>query len=141
MLTVIWGVDGLHIIDLMTSQRSFHSEYFVGHVLAPMIAKVLLRVRILHTRRLQLYLDDCRVHFSKAVEQFITENHIGSVLHPPYSPDLARSDFCLFGHAKISLVGQTFDEPEQLLEAITEFLNESQPPEAVAVFSHWAERV
>jgi hypothetical protein len=42
---------------------------------------------------------------------------------------------------KTSLVGQTFDEEESLLEAITEFLNEIQPPETVAVFGHWAERV
>jgi hypothetical protein len=42
---------------------------------------------------------------------------------------------------KISPVGQIFDNPEQLLEAITEFLNEIQPPEVVAVFSHWVERV
>jgi hypothetical protein len=42
---------------------------------------------------------------------------------------------------KTSLVGQTFDEPEQLLEAITEFFNEIQLPEVVVIFSHWAERV
>jgi hypothetical protein len=42
---------------------------------------------------------------------------------------------------KTSLVGQTFGKPEQLLEAITEFLNEIQPLELVAVFSHWVERV
>jgi hypothetical protein len=41
---------------------------------------------------------------------------------------------------KTSLVGQTFAEPEQLPEAITEFLNEIQRPEVVAVFSHWVER-
>jgi hypothetical protein len=40
MLTVIWGADGFHIVDLMTSQRSFNSEYFMSHVLAPMVAKV-----------------------------------------------------------------------------------------------------
>jgi aromatic ring-opening dioxygenase catalytic subunit (LigB family) len=42
---------------------------------------------------------------------------------------------------KTSFAGQTFDEPRQLLEAITEFLNEIRPPEVVAVFSHWVERV
>jgi hypothetical protein len=41
---------------------------------------------------------------------------------------------------KTLLVGQTF-EPEQLLETITEFLNETQPPEVVATFRHWVERV
>jgi histone-lysine N-methyltransferase SETMAR len=66
-------------------------------------------------------LDNCRVRFSKATEQFITENHIGCVPHPPHSPDLAPLDFWLFGHVKTSLAGQTFDEPEQLLEAASEF--------------------
>jgi hypothetical protein len=38
---------------------------------------------------------------------------------------------------KASLVSQTFDEPEQLMEAIAEFLNEIQRPEVAAVFNHW----
>jgi hypothetical protein len=42
---------------------------------------------------------------------------------------------------KTSLVSQTFDRPEQLLEAITEFLNEIQPEEVVTVFNHWVEGV
>jgi hypothetical protein len=63
------------------------------------------------------------------------------VPHLYYSLDLAPSEFLLFGHVKTSPVDQTFDEPEQLLEAITEFLNEIQPPEVVAVFSYWVERV
>jgi histone-lysine N-methyltransferase SETMAR len=106
-----------------------------------MVAEVFPRGRISHIRRLQLHLDSCRVHFSKATEQFITENHIRHVPHPPYIPDLAPSDFWLFGHVETSLVGQTFDEPEQLLEAITEFLKEIQPLEVVAIFNHWVERV
>jgi hypothetical protein len=63
------------------------------------------------------------------------------VPHPLSDPDLTPSDFWLFGHVKTSLVGQTFDVPEQLPEPITEFLNEIQPPEVVEVFSHWIERV
>jgi histone-lysine N-methyltransferase SETMAR len=86
-------------------------------------------------------LDNCRASFSKVAEQFITENHIGRVPHPPYGPDLAPSDFWLFDHVKTSLISQTFDEPEQLLEALTEFLNEIQPQEVVAAFSHWVKRV
>jgi transposase len=96
----------------MTSQRSFNSEYFVSHVLPPMIAKVLPQGRIPPTHRLQLFLDSCRVHFSEAAEQFTTENPIGRVHQPPYSPDLASLDFWLFAYVKTSLVRQTFDEPE-----------------------------
>jgi hypothetical protein len=75
MLTIIWGVDGFHVVDLMTSQHSFNSEYFMSHVLTPMVVKVFTRGRIPHIRRLQLHLDNCRVHFSKATGQFITVRH------------------------------------------------------------------
>jgi hypothetical protein len=40
---VIWGVEGFHVVDLITSQPSFNSEYFVSHLLAPMAAKVFPR--------------------------------------------------------------------------------------------------
>jgi hypothetical protein len=141
MLTVILKVDGFHVVDLMTSHGIFNSEYFMSHILAPLVANVFPGGRILHTRRLQLHLDNYRVQFSNATEHFITENHIDRVPHPPCGPDLAPSDFWLFGHVKTLLVGQTFDEPERLLEAITGFLNETQLPEVVVVFSHWVERV
>jgi hypothetical protein len=42
---------------------------------------------------------------------------------------------------KNSLTGRTFDEPEQLLEAITKFLDEIQLSELEVVFSHWIERI
>jgi hypothetical protein len=42
---------------------------------------------------------------------------------------------------KTSLAGQTFDESVQLLEAITEFLDEIRPSEVVAVFNDWMEKV
>jgi hypothetical protein len=93
MLTAIWGIDGFHTVDLMISQRSFNSDYFVSHVLTPMVAKVFPRGTIPHTRRLPLHLDDCQAHSSNATEQFITENHIERVPHPPQSPDLTPSTF------------------------------------------------
>jgi hypothetical protein len=40
MLTVICGVDGFHVVDLMTSPRSFNFEYFMNHILALMAARV-----------------------------------------------------------------------------------------------------
>jgi hypothetical protein len=37
---------------------------------------------------------------------------------------------------KNSLIGQTFDKPEELLESITTFLEPIQPSELHFVFSH-----
>jgi hypothetical protein len=74
-------------------------------------------------------------------EQFLEANDILRILHPPYSPDLAPSDFWLFGCSKTALAGAKFDEPEQLLNAITEFLNTISAEELRAVFDEWVERV
>jgi histone-lysine N-methyltransferase SETMAR len=38
--------------------------------------------------------------------------------HPPYSPDLAPSDFFLFGHVEGLLRGESFEAGERLLSAV-----------------------
>jgi hypothetical protein len=40
------------------------------------------------------------------------------VPHPPYSPDLAALDFYLFGYVKRCLAGLSFEDADQLLEAV-----------------------
>jgi hypothetical protein len=51
------------------------------------------------------------------------------------------SDFWLFGRIKTALAGAEFDQPEQLLNAITEFFNIISVEELRAVFDEWVERV
>jgi histone-lysine N-methyltransferase SETMAR len=63
------------------------------------------------------------------------------VPHPPHSPYLAPSDFWVFGDLKNSLVDQTFEGPDDLLEGIVAFLDEIQASELQIVFSHWASRI
>jgi hypothetical protein len=141
MLTVIWGVDGFHVVDLMTSQRSFDSQYFVDNIMVPLVEKVFPKGRNRHARRLYLHLDNCHVHFSRVAEQFIAQNHTSRVPQPAYSPDLPPSDFWLFSHLETSLAGRMFDGPEELLDGITSLLEEIQPLELHVVFSHWVEMV
>jgi histone-lysine N-methyltransferase SETMAR len=38
--------------------------------------------------------------------------------HPPYSPDLAPSDFCLFPKLKLYLAGQHFSSNQQAVLAV-----------------------
>jgi hypothetical protein len=40
MLTVTRGVTGLCPVDLMTTQRTFKSEYFVKQILTPLIKSI-----------------------------------------------------------------------------------------------------
>jgi histone-lysine N-methyltransferase SETMAR len=41
--------------------------------------------------------------------------------HPPYSPDLAPSDFCLFTKLKLFLAGQRFSSNLEAIRAVDEY--------------------
>ena len=41
--------------------------------------------------------------------------------HPPYSPDLAPPDFCLFPNLKKSLIGRRFENIEDAISAVEEW--------------------
>jgi hypothetical protein len=85
--------------------------------------------------------DNCRIHCSNVIEEFIAKNHISRVPQPPSSPDLTPLGFWLFGHLKNSLAGWMFEDPQELLDGIMSFLREVQPSELHIVFSPCVERV
>jgi hypothetical protein len=61
--------------------------------------------------------------------------------HPPCSPDLAPSDFCLFGYIKRNLSGTSFDGGEELLSAIVDMLDSIEKATLNTVFLEWMERL
>jgi hypothetical protein len=63
------------------------------------------------------------------------------LFHPPFSLDLAPSDFWLFGCVKSALEEQEFPGPEDLFTGIQELLSEIQRSELKLVFYHWIEPV
>jgi hypothetical protein len=94
-----------------------------------------------HSRGLSLDLDKYRVHGSNVSENYFAENSIIRVPRPPDSPDLAPSDFWLFGYMKAAMAGRQFPGREDLLTGIQEFLNGIQRSELELVFHHWIECV
>jgi histone-lysine N-methyltransferase SETMAR len=44
--------------------------------------------------------------------------HYELLEHPPYSPDLAPSDFCLFPKLKLFLAGQRFSSIQEAIAAV-----------------------
>jgi hypothetical protein len=83
-LTVMWGVKGFRVVDLMTSQDQFNSQYFVEHIMVPLVQEIFPHGQNRRAPRLHLHLDNRRVHFSKVAEQFLEANDILRILHPLY---------------------------------------------------------
>jgi hypothetical protein len=67
------------------------------------------------------------------------ENGLRIAFHPPDSPDLAPSDFLLFGEVKERLKEMVFPSYEELLDAIGEVVTGIESKTLTAVFEHWME--
>jgi hypothetical protein len=106
MSTVMWGINGFHVVDLMTSQNQFNLQYFVEHIMVPLVQEIFAHGRNWRALRLHLHLGNSQVRISKMVEQFCEANEITRIPYPLYSTDLAPSDFWLFGRLNTALVGQ-----------------------------------
>jgi hypothetical protein len=89
------------------------TQYFVKHVMVPLVQTIFPQGRIWSTPQLNIHLDNYTVHFSKVTEQFSIENQLLHVPHQFYSPYLAPSDFWLFARIKTGLAGRSFAEPEE----------------------------
>jgi histone-lysine N-methyltransferase SETMAR len=63
-----------------------------------------------------------------------------SVPHPSYSPDLAPSDFYLFGNVKRCLAGLSFEDADQLLAAVEDALEGIEKVTLQAIFLEWMDR-
>jgi hypothetical protein len=137
----MWRVEGFRVIDLMITQRTFNSQYFVETVMAPLVSNIFPQGRRRRAPRLYCHFDNCLVHFSNVSDNFVAENEIVRVPHSPYSLDLPLSDSWLFDHMKVSLAEKSFSRPEELLDGVNAFLEEIQGAELKVVFHHWIERV
>jgi hypothetical protein len=106
-----------------------------------LIQMVVPRGRIWQTLRINIHLDDCRVHSPKVTALFISENQLLYFPHPNYSSDLPKSEFWLFGRIKIELGGHSFAEPEELLECVRKYFEGIRADELTASFAGRIDRV
>ena len=79
-----------------------------------------VRVRVLFkSGQWHFHQDNAPVHNSILVTDYLTKMSIKTVPHPPYSPDLAPCDFCLFP----KLRGCCYETIEEMKEAVTKVID------------------
>jgi transposase len=84
-----------------------------------------------------LHQDKAPAHNALYVKQFLANKNITVLEHPPYSPDLAPSDFYLFPKIKSVLIGTHFVSVEDVKEKMAEILNTLTKRELRNCFEHW----
>jgi histone-lysine N-methyltransferase SETMAR len=117
--------------------RTFNAEYYCDTVLA---ALTQLQPED-DGRKLVVHADNVRAHTVQKCRTFCEENGLRLAPHPPYSLDLAPSDFFLFGHVKERLEAMVFPSHEELLDAIGEVVTGIESETLTAVLEHRMERL
>jgi histone-lysine N-methyltransferase SETMAR len=92
-------------------------------------------------RKLIVHADNARRHTAKVALDAMEGNAMKRAPHPPYSPDLAPSEFYLFGHVKQLLRGYEFADRETFLHAIEDISTGIEKVMLENVFLSWMERL
>ncbi|CAH2002088.1 unnamed protein product [Acanthoscelides obtectus] len=96
------------------SQRSVTADWYTTICLP----KVITELRKINPERIILHRDNASSHTAQKTRQYLTEENVELLDHPPYSPDLSPSDFFTFPKIKNSLRGQRFQSPEEAVDAL-----------------------
>lgn len=121
MLSVFWDSQGVvHREFLPQGRGGINAHYFLG-LLRRFRESVRRRRRHLwRNRRTQFWLqmDGAPAHKARIVQNFIDQTRMKLLPHPPYSPDIAPSDFFLFARLKRFIRGHRFPDLNALMERI-----------------------
>ncbi|CAH2005212.1 unnamed protein product [Acanthoscelides obtectus] len=85
--------------------------------------------------------DNASSHTAKIKRQYLTEENVALLDHPPYSPDLSPNDFFTFPKIKNRLRGQRFQSPEEAVDAFKNAVLDLPANEWNKCFENWFERM
>jgi histone-lysine N-methyltransferase SETMAR len=117
MLTIVWNPRRFRLITVLPKGCKFNSSHYITEILSPLSE---WRSADAHgrTRKLMVYADNARPHVSRQTIDYLKRNGMKRAPHPPYSPDLAPSDFYLFCYVKGCLAGHSFENADALFGAV-----------------------
>lgn len=123
MATIFWDRTGVLLVDFMPSEVTINAERYC-ETLKKLRRAIQNRRRGRLTKGVCLLHDNARPHVARFMTDLLKDFGWDIVTHPPYSPDLAPSDYHLFTHLKDHLSGQRMDDDDNVKEEVLRWLNE-----------------
>jgi hypothetical protein len=100
MFTIMWNPRRFHVVNQLLSDTKMDSNYFTTNILAPLREEFIPRDRVQRPKPLVVHVECRAIHTSGVTQRFMSEHQMSRMPKPPYSPDLAPSDFSLFSTVK-----------------------------------------
>jgi histone-lysine N-methyltransferase SETMAR len=120
MATVFWDEKGLLLLEFMPQKTIITGQTYANTITALREAIKEKRQGKLSTDLLLLH-DNVPVHMPAKSQAAIRQCGFQQLNHPPYSPDLAPSDYFLFRVMKKFLRGKRFSSNEEVKEQSKDF--------------------
>ncbi|GFR57520.1 transposase [Elysia marginata] len=128
LLTIFWDMEGIVHIEFLEQGTTINSERYVSTLRA---LKGRLR-RVLQDKvKDVIQHDNARPHTSRQTQCALQQLELPTIPHPPYSPDLAPSDFFLFPLLKKHLKGNHYETNAEIEADVCSWCR-SQTPEFFA---------
>lgn len=126
MLCVWWDFKGVIYYELLPQNQTINSDVYCCQLdnLNQEIKEK--RPELANRKGVLLHQDNARPHVSSTTRRKIYELGWDVLPHPPYSPDIAPSDYHLFRSLQNSLNGKSFVNYEAVKRHVEEFF-ESKP--------------
>ena len=140
MLTIFWNPNGFLIVEALDDNMVFTADYFIDNILEQ-INEYTYEDREMFGEKLILHFDNARPHIANKVKNYFDENGFERAPQPPYSPDIAPSDFFLFGYIKNKLKGRKFNSVDQLLDKVKSILKGIKKKTLEKAFLDWEARL
>lgn len=138
MLITFFDAKGVIFREFVPAGQTVNGQYY-----ADVIRRLKDRVHRVRPEKKDdwvLHHDNAPVHTCFAVTQILARNKVATLPQPPYSPDLAPSDFFLFPRMKKDLKGKRFGTIAAVQAASTKVLNNIQVEEFQEAFRQWKTR-
>lgn len=121
LLTVFWDAKGILLLDTLPRNVSMDSVYYCTLLDRLKIAVQSERRRLIDENGLHdvhFLHDNARPHVAARTMEKLRDIGFTVLPHPPYSPDIAPSDFYLFSPMKSALKGKNFDSAAEIQDTL-----------------------
>jgi histone-lysine N-methyltransferase SETMAR len=129
LASIFWDSKGVLLVDVLPRGETITADYYCG-VLDRLKAAIIDKRRRLISagfNNIHFLHDNARPHTAKKTAEKLKELSFTVLPHPPYSPDLAPSDYYLFSSLKSALRGKKYNNQEEVGADIEAWIASKQP--------------
>lgn len=126
MLSIWWDIRGIIHYELMNPNQTINSEIYCQQLTRLHQELVKKRPSLVNRKQIVFHHDNAKPHISKVTQQKIIELGWELLPHPPYSPDLAPTDYHLFRSMQSFFNGKTFVKKVDLEQELIKFFESKE---------------